>query len=480
MPEKNILQRFFSSILGTLDPVEEQELFQLVEKRKEEIVQRSVSMENLVEQLYVALRSKDFGEGEDSSWNYSFYQMMYDDDGFYTVLKNYKNGKLYRSIVDTSGEAISLGDFEEVEESYLPKDVSRGTITVARQKDGRVRLTMIAGTSVLNRDKEIDSTELYDSFVEHAEELDLYPKIDVFHLGKSYPVLDVGQVDFVAREGVVYIASGLLEEDNVFAERIARDLTENYTGIEWGCSIEYHPVSRSVEKIGVTDDLAVAVYRKGINTRITLCEERSAASWFTTVMKGDEEMNSKQREKLLDLLEGDENLFSKVMGTVDDVNRTVEEEGLVSRSDESNLDPEGQVVDENAEENTSEEVNEIEIDDNLVEMIVDRVVEKMGDNSSETLEKVQSTLEEISAKLEGSVERQTGIEERLSSLEVSEEDKKKEWTGDLSDKITRSRVTYRPSVNREVNEDEGEENKTMQAKADATLSNLPVPGKLMG
>ena len=141
---------------------------------------------------------------------------------------------------------------------------------------------MIAGTAIINRVGEIDSTKLYDDMIRRADETGFYPKLDFYHLGGIDPQFEFGQFDYLSRDGVVYVGSGLFDDGHPLTRATERALKRD--GETWGASIEYYrPQNRGVEYVDLGNGLEIAAYTEGLNTRISLLPEDAAAAWFTSM-----------------------------------------------------------------------------------------------------------------------------------------------------------------------------------------------------
>jgi hypothetical protein len=88
------------------------------------------------------------------------------------------DGKLWKIPVAIDEQSqITTGEAQEVYMEFSP--VTGRSITIKRQKDGRIR--WIAGpacTAILNRSGEIDSRELFDSFEDYIARTGEYPYLD--------------------------------------------------------------------------------------------------------------------------------------------------------------------------------------------------------------------------------------------------------------------------------------------------------------
>lgn len=146
-----------------------------------------------------------------------------EDGGMYWVLDIYAGdgelfavvanlGKLYRVDLTVTGTDVTAWARWWKSKPHSRR-CSRGAPSRCDGRYGAYRWTMIAATSVLNRVGEIDSGELFDSFIRHAEETGEYPTLDFYHLGSAGAQWEFGEADYLARDGVCYIASGLFDTD---------------------------------------------------------------------------------------------------------------------------------------------------------------------------------------------------------------------------------------------------------------------------
>jgi len=383
-----------------------------------------------------------------------------------SIVDIFKRG-LESQIVDMEPDPLQMG--------HAP--VSRSAATVIRQNDGSFRLVLIAATSVLNRVLEVDSAQLFDNMIARAKETDFYPIIDLLHLGRYHEEFEIGQIDFLARSGVVYIQSGILDTSKILGRLVAEDIETRRSGINWGCSIEYFPLDGETETIDVGGEIEVEVFKDGLNTRIALLPEEEAASWFTGVVKERTmELNDRVKENLRKLFSTDEE-FEQFWLKVDGVNERVQSEDIVHRSKEDVVED---ILEEADAATETEEApveapkqRQVEIDDALVGLIADEVIARSTEESA--LLGIQTALEAISAQIQGVVERQDKFDSRLGSMEEDEEIRRERWKADLPssvDDAERIVVTHRASRN-ETTERE-DELESMATLAEQTLSKIPT------
>ena len=361
-------------------------------------------------------------------------------------------GQLSRAAidVDSDGQTLTIGDMQPVVHEFTP--IARSSFYTVRQADGRTRFFMVAGTAIINRVGEIDSTKLYDDMIRRAEETGFYPKLDFYHLGEIDPLFEFGQFDFLGRQGVVYVGSGLFDEGHPLAAAAIRALQSKPE--KWGASIEYYrPQNRGVEYIDLGNGLEVAAYTEGLNTRISLLPEKAAASWFTSMYMEKRNMEKAiDLKKLRELFEGDEAGFNAFVAKLTNVNKEVRDQGLVFRSADQPAGEQPQ-TEQPATEAPAHEDTVIELDDAAIAEIV-KVARTQFE--SEVLTTVTANLNAITGNLAKLTEGQTallaafnGMQERIATLEQDDEAKQRTWLNDLPARAQgQTRATYRPRVER--------------------------------
>ena len=361
-------------------------------------------------------------------------------------------GQLSRAAidVDSDGQTLMVGAMQPVVHEFTP--IARSAFYTVRQADGRTRFFMVAGTAIINRVGEIDSTKLYDDMIRRAEETGYYPKLDYYHYGEIDPLFEFGQFDFLGRQGVVYVGSGLFDEGHPLAAAAIRALQSKPE--KWGASIEYYrPQNRGVEYIDLGNGLEVAAYTEGLNTRISLLPEKAAASWFTSMYMEKRNMEKAiDLKKLRELFEGDEAGFNAFVAKLTNVNKEVRDQGLVFRSADS-AGEQPQNEQQAATDAPAQEDTVIELDDAAIAEIV-KVARAQFE--SEVLTTVTANLNAITGNLAKLTEGQTallaafnGMQERIAVLEQGDEEKQRTWLNDLPARAQgQMRVTYRPRVER--------------------------------
>ena len=443
---------------------------------------------------------------------------LYFDDGgaLFAVLT--EQGKLYRSDVTVSGTLVELSDWKEVATTFVDVAAPEGSETTRKQRtvlrevtvDGkkRVRWTSVSCSAVINRSGQLDSRDLFDSFIAHAEKTGEYPIRVFYHEGEKWRV---GQADMLWRDGYLYLTSGLYDDSSLAqAEIKARTAEPDY----WGDSIGFEPLE-APEVLTLEDGIQVPVYRKGINTEISTLPEAEAAAIFTrTIPQEVTRMTDRQLAALVKLYGGDEAAARAAIETLDPdaLNRAIEEGGMLARATapaetvaqaapvapalvaESVAAPAAPVttaqpaapapvqavpalpVTPAATVETTLEAPALELDDEAVREISSAVL------GSETFTGLQAGMNEILAGIDElrqanaevsarnmSVDQRLAlIENRLAAVETDDDERVRSIAADMPRKRTQ-RVTFRP---REDSEPESNVPTSLQAIADKTLAEL--------
>lgn len=471
MPESTYLRDFWSNLLSGLT--------QSISKQTED-VERAVSFLRIREQLWDAL---DNSPQSSDGWIYPIDVYVDNDNSLFSIVT--QNGKLYRVGLNIEGETLTLGDWIQVTEVFQPVEQNRFIIT--RQADGRHRWLFIAATSVINRVGEIDSMELFDTFVEYANENDFWPRVDFYHLGDSDPELwEFGTADYLARDGCCYIATGLFDEDHPLAQATIRAYEEDPE--KWGCSIEFYALAER-ELITVEPDVQVPVYKRGKNTRISIVREKDAAGLFTRIGIAEEtqRMNQVVVDALKELFGDDEETVKQFVEKVDGVNRTIKDEKLITRTageaEEEEADSEAEAADETEEEDKVEQTLEVpllELDDEALQVVTQQILESEAWKPvAQAIEAMQAKIVELETAADNDrkeITRLSGVNKklvsRLQALEKDDAEKLEERLSDLpKNKRPSMRIGHRPSM--AYSEGDGEFADDFAEKARETLSALP-------
>lgn len=453
-------------------------LQRLIESFKRSGQSRAIGIDNLMAKIHAQLRER---MQDDDYYGYVPTRLMVDSGGLWVIVNHQGELLRYQVTPEDDGE-VTLGDPETVVENYTP--VGR-SIFIHRDKNGEARIYMIAATSILNRVNEIDSRKLFDNMVRHAEESDFYPAIDIHHTGSWNPdVFEIGYIDFLARFGVTYVASGVIDETTELGRRMVRTLERAKQG-EWGCSIEYFPLEKEEIGLSLRDNgtIPVDVYTDGVNTRISLLPEQQAANWFTTVTRENNMSKSRSVEALASLrklFDTDEE-FQEFIESAVQVNDEVEKRSLVTRTQETTTaeqaPEQGSAANQDAgtAQEQQEVVRQFELDEAAIAAITEQVVAKLQTTQAEGTQqrsKTDEKLEQILASVNGLNERIAKQDERLQKLERAKDQEEAEWLSDLSPRLReRVMVTYRPT--QQARTEETDKPLTSSDIAANTLASLP-------
>lgn len=472
MAEKNTLRRVWDRFLDFM-------LREMDSGTKEE-VERAIGFGRLREQLWTEL---DNSERAADGWIYPIDIFIEDDGSLSSVVT--QNGKLYQVKLSLSNDNLSLGE-EWVQVTEVFEPVEQNRFAIKRQADGRHRWLFVAATSVINRVGEIDSGELFDSFVADAEETGKYPRVDFYHMGDADPeAWEFGTADYLARDNCCYIATGLFDEEHPLAKATIRAYEENPD--VWGCSIEFYAKAEP-ELILASPEIKVPVYKSGRNTRISVVKEVDAAGLFTRIGITEEKSRMKRDvlDKLTELFGDDEEALAAFIETVDTVNRTVKDEKMVHRNkkaakqDEATEDEEEDGEAEEETEGEEDTIRHLELDDEALSELAGKVATTPAFAAiQQSLEKLQTSLDELAkAKEENTAEiarlkKDNGkLAKKVQSLEQDEDEKFQEKLTDLPRRKTATASYRRPREIHAADEDEEDEN-DLAAVAAETLRKLP-------
>ena len=405
-------------------------------------------------------------------------QIYLGDDGTLYALWS-REARLYRTPIMVTNGMIAMGDQEEVRQEFTP--VTRSRVVLRELPNGDVRFFLVAATAVVNRVGQIDSTTLFDNMVKRAEELQFYPRLDAYHLGNLDPAFEFGQFDFLAREGVAYLASGVMDGKHPLTRATLKLYKTNPDAL--GASIEYYALEDAFEDVEV-GGLTIRTYLDGVNTRISIVMESDAASWFTSMLTGDSNMQQRTlddatKARLIKLFGDDEEALNGFLDGVGGIGRAVEDLGLIHRDKAAKGEDAADAGQDGAEVVVSglEATAEVELDDDTLGLIADEVVARLGDQHLKTVNTQIAELTTAVKKLTTSTAEVLRLNQdlagRVESLEADDETKQREWVADLSPRQKIS-VTHRPRVERQA-EAEPAKAKTFADLAEETLASLPDP-----
>jgi hypothetical protein len=195
--------------------------------------------------------------------------------------------------------------------------------------------------------------------------------------------------------------------------------------------------------------VTIPVYTAGVHREISILLEPDAASWFTTITaKGVTRMRDKVKEAL-ETLFGDPNAASELIEQVDRTNREIEERGLITRDNEPAPAEDNPSDGADTTEETTEEIRaadeEITVDDAAIERIAAHVVSRFTAQIDELRAMIEGLPKPEPVDLTPVREAIDALSVRLTALERTDDEKKREWMADLPAR-TRTKVSYRPSV----------------------------------
>lgn len=299
---------------GAMDKVAPNAIYEIAGKTAPE---RAISIQDVASQIMAQL----YGTGDGPvSGETPWLSDIYLDNG-QPVAVLAKGGKLYRAPIAIDGNQATLGAMAEIEVQFSP--VRSVNVSVVRMADGRYRWFAIAETAVLNRMAEIDSRALFTDFLRQFHPGDV--RLDFYHDSR----IAFGSADWLAVEDAVLLASGPLDAEHPVG-RAYIDAKEQGRG-EWGCSVAFTP-STPPEMAEVAAGVTIPVYTAGVLRAITILPESRAASWYTTTAEV-----SRMRKEVQDALKelfGDEAAAQRFIETVDQTNREIAEQNLVTREGE--------------------------------------------------------------------------------------------------------------------------------------------------
>ena len=415
---------------------------------------RAVSLPDLYNQVGKILDDR-YMNGETEMWEWLTDIYMEDGNMFAVIAAG---GKLYRSDLDiaSDGSDVTMGEMMEVVMDFKPAENS---LIIRKQADGSYRMFILTGTTVLNRNGQIDSSELFDKMIKRVEDTGKYPFLDFFHLGEDFYM---GTADYLARDGVVVLASIPLENNEISRMMIrAYEKDPEY----WGASNSFYPTEEP-EMWEVSEGTKIPVYNDGIYHSITILPEKDACSLFTGI-EGREEisrMNKRVKDALEKLADSDPEVLKTLEGMVDGVNRSVEDENLIHRENEEGSEGETPEI-VSGEGNTTET---LEIDDTVIQEVTEQVVE--SNPFKDLLASVTALTEQVTVLNTTVSELSERSDKRLKALEETEDSKKKRYLDDLpGGRSPKTRVTYRPKDKTVEDSVEGAK-VPLQEVANATLS----------
>jgi len=461
--------------------------------------ERALSLSDMWSQLSVQAMQMD-------DWAWLVNTFIDTNNVMFSILA--AQGKLYKAAVSidakTNTATLSGRDmWEEVKEEFIP--VTQSRFLIQRQIDESYRWFLIAGTTVLNRNGQIDSSKLFDKFVRNADEDKQYPYLTFHHLGKKFKM---GEADWLARDGIAFIASGLFD----MSTKVAQKMVDAYVADPeyWGSSVGFW--SKSPTQLKITQDISIPVYSDDKSSwceEISILPEEQACALLTALRSTKEvekSMNKQLEEAIRKLAGEDEEAAKEFIAMVDGVNRTAQEEGMIHRAADTpiadttpatpatpappateekpsvNQPPADQInTDPEAEPTDGLEVpvleRSIELDESTMQGISDLVLanptltaifKATQDALKASTDAVAALTKQINDIHSSQMQSVKTLQEKVDSLGRTDEQKKNDWEKDISLRtIERVRVTHRPRQ-----PESSSESISFAEVASATLANL--------
>lgn len=407
--------------------------------------QRSLSFPAIYDQVMTQLK--------DRSETAMLYDVYWDDGGLFAICA--ADGKVYKQPITLDNSVVTLGDWEEI----LVEQSSKPSFRIIRTESNRYRWISISATAVLNRSGEIDSRQLFDNFIKHAEDTGKYPIRDFFHAGNKFRT---GQCDFLGRDENVLITSGLYDETPLAMREVKVRLEEPEY---WGDSISFYPLSPAQKIRAGTAE--IPVFTDGLLESIATLPEKDAASWLTatpTIQEVNRMLSQRQLDAFIKLFDNDEEQAKAWLSeNTATRNKVIVDTGMVTRAKRELA----KILDEGALE-TKVEVPVVPeaapaaptsvIDDQTFAVFTERFVERMNTAITEALNPVGAQLTAIGERVQALEERFNKTQSettqnisqalsRLNLLTKTDEEKKRDWMADVP-APAKPAVSHRPSETR--------------------------------
>ena len=465
--------------------------------------QRDVSLQSLMQQVHQKVDARDNPETGDMWFVQDLY---YDRIGQpYVVVIN--QGRLHRARVniDPQTEEVSLGMFEPVQVNFEPMQRT----LIERQADGRYHGFAVLCTAAVNKDGEIDSTSLFDTFVERFKG-DGTEHVNVYHLAGA--ASRIGQIDYLFRQENLLVGHLVFDDDPV-SQRAAETLAADADS-EWGGSIEFRSDDEG-NLMEVAPDIWLNVYTAGTLRGYSVTRAAHGSAWFTGNFIKERQMNDAIKNEVLALLGGDEAMLATLEERLKDGNDRLAE-AITRMAAEFEADdpdaepaadtppveepvaeeasPEPEATDEEPEQESTTEMEDlhaqvngmserldsvaslaeapIELDDDAVGALAAQVQEHVG----AAIESIKSEFEAIVNGLKVTMESQTSELAELRSRLKSVDELAKRSADDIVNQHDENRpvqptrvLTYRGSQSGPSVE---EKPVTISALADKEIENL--------
>lgn len=421
-----------------------------------------------------AMRPDGYG-GMSIDWN-EYWQGMdvyYDDDGSMFLLAQ-RASKLYRMPIEVEGDAVTLGAPEEISLSGRSNQ-SVSSFTVTRAADGSIRWFTVASAAVLNRVNSIDSTELFDNFIQRAKATGVYPQLSFYHHKEQ---INLGNADWLGRSDYLYLASGTAA-DTPDGQAAMRALEGDATDTEWGASIGFFPIGEP-EMLEVARGVFIPVYTDGINDEISIVRESDAASYYTRMKTEGGKFMRKHEKEALVLMFGQARA-DEMEADIDKTNRSIIEDDQIRRASNTTSTTttastpvtEATVVETPAPTTSQPAAQIFEVPEGMLTAISDAVAATLQPVFQQLQEGLGALTPRLEALETANRSLNDSMEARLGALEGDELAKKQQWLKDLPAATgQRQVVIVRPSESRKPSAEEAAQSTPMSEVAAQTVAKM--------
>lgn len=407
----------------------------------DKLVSRDMALTQVGSQVMEMFDKRNMEQPADEG-NYHFFQDLYmgDDGTFYAI--SISGGRLFkwRLEVDAQNNVVELGVPAMVKPQFT--EAVQGRTRVREREDGRFEAFSVMSTAMLNKDGQIDTRALYDSFCERFKG-DGREYINIYHLGRD--ATRIGEIRSIFREENLLVGYYVLD-DNLVAKRVAETLSKDESGL-WGGSIEFFSDDEP-QPIEVSQGVTAEVFTSGTLLGYSIAKTVHGAAWGTEHY-AREKMDKRNKQNVLDLLNGDESAVAIVEQWLDERNERIKASGAITRTAEGEVEEqlaEGEEQTAEIEEQVAEEVTDqvegeeevervIELDAETLDMITAAVVNSewmMG------FHEAFMALEARVAALDGASSEEAPVE-AISAEEVAQ---LKEEIAGISEEMTRLSALY--------------------------------------
>lgn len=399
-------------------------------------------------------------------------------DQFAIAYKINENGDYYRVTstlwqfpITNDGVTVSVGEPVQVKLEFTSVAAER-EFTVFRDADNVRRWFAIISTATINRDKQIDSTKLYDHMIARAEKIG-YPYVTLYHKGETYKI---GNTDGLSRNGYCYVASGTFDTGEL-PDHVVRSIEDDPS--YWGVSIGFNPTKPpTVERIGNT---RIPIYNEGDHIEISFLPVKDACSLFTNISVERSTMTDKFQEMLAHVFKGKPELIEKYGGMVKTRNAEIETQGLVTR-DTTTPAPDATPQADAPKAETTPPTTSAKPDEKPADVQIDLTPEALqqigaavvGSQAFQDLfgsvTRVVSAVAEVAGKVDALEKTIPALSDRIAPLERTDAEKQRAI---LQDQPRASRITLAVAPSQTRSADPNVEKKTEKIP---TAANNPLSG----